>query len=240
MQETFARVLRKPRLLRSEDDLGYLLRVLRNTFFSHAPHGGAATADDAASRRPRPDRGPLGAVQPEARIESAELYAAISALPDDFRDALIAIDVVGLSYREAARGAEGPRGDDHDPAAPRPPARRERAHPGRPPVVTPSPAQPSPAQPSPAGSARLGSAVIAGEPRRRPSRPRPPAGQHRCRNPAGGEHARVVVAAPRDNRPVALCQRPQLDPVHRRDVRRRRREAGVPTIVYAICLPSQL
>src|SRR5579864_5141390 len=34
VQETFARVLRKPRVLRSEDDLGYLLRVLRNTFFS--------------------------------------------------------------------------------------------------------------------------------------------------------------------------------------------------------------
>src|SRR5579862_6730204 len=34
VQETFARVLRKPRLLRSEDDLGYLLRTLRNTFFS--------------------------------------------------------------------------------------------------------------------------------------------------------------------------------------------------------------
>ena len=34
MQETFARVLRKPRILRSEDDVGYLLRVLRNTFFS--------------------------------------------------------------------------------------------------------------------------------------------------------------------------------------------------------------
>src|ERR1700740_2293221 len=34
VQETFARVLRKPRILRSEDDLGYLLRVLRNTFIS--------------------------------------------------------------------------------------------------------------------------------------------------------------------------------------------------------------
>src|SRR6478736_2964586 len=34
VQETFARILRKPRMLRSEDDLGYLLRVLRNTFFS--------------------------------------------------------------------------------------------------------------------------------------------------------------------------------------------------------------
>ncbi|MDE3132176.1 MAG: hypothetical protein KGL16_13585, partial [Acidobacteriota bacterium] len=32
VQETFARVLLKPRFLRSEDDIGYLLRVLRNTF----------------------------------------------------------------------------------------------------------------------------------------------------------------------------------------------------------------
>jgi len=43
------------------------------------------------------------AVQPEARIEAAELYGAIAALPPDFRDAVVAIDVMGLSYREAAR-----------------------------------------------------------------------------------------------------------------------------------------
>jgi RNA polymerase sigma-70 factor (ECF subfamily) len=101
VQETFSRVLRKPRILRSEDDLGYLLRVLRNTFFSQRR---------TAARRPQttalPDDLDLledrSAIQPESRLESAELYAAISALPDDFRDALIAIDVVGLSYREAA------------------------------------------------------------------------------------------------------------------------------------------
>jgi RNA polymerase sigma-70 factor (ECF subfamily) len=102
VQETFARVLRKPRMLRSEDDVGYLLRVLRNTFFS---------TRRTAARRPQttalPDDLDLvedrNAAQPEAKLKSAELYSAISALPDDFRDALIAIDVVGLSYREAAR-----------------------------------------------------------------------------------------------------------------------------------------
>ncbi len=102
VQETFARVLRKPRLLRSEDDLGYLLRVLRNTFFSQIR---------TQARRPQTTALPddldivedRSAVRPEARMESAELFAAISALPDDFRDALIAIDVVGLSYREAAQ-----------------------------------------------------------------------------------------------------------------------------------------
>jgi RNA polymerase sigma-70 factor (ECF subfamily) len=102
VQETFARVLAKPRILHSDDDVGYLLRVLRNTYFSQRR---------TAARRPQttslPDELDLiedpGAVRPEARLESAELYAAISQLPDDFRDALVAIDVVGLSYRQAAR-----------------------------------------------------------------------------------------------------------------------------------------
>ena len=44
VQETFVQVLRKPRLLRSDDDLGYLMRVLRNTF--HSRHR-------SESRRPR-------------------------------------------------------------------------------------------------------------------------------------------------------------------------------------------
>jgi RNA polymerase sigma-70 factor (ECF subfamily) len=102
VQETFARILQKPRLLRSEDDIGYLLRVLRNTFFSQRR---------AAARRPQvtgtadqldliPDE---TTGQPEAAIDTAELYRAVSELPADFRDALVAIDVVGMSYREAAR-----------------------------------------------------------------------------------------------------------------------------------------
>jgi RNA polymerase sigma-70 factor (ECF subfamily) len=103
VQETFERVLRRPRFLHSEDDLGYLLRVLRNTFFSQR-----RTASRRPQTAPLPDDvndliEDRSIPAPEARIESAALYAAISRLPDDFRDALVAIDVVGLSYREAAR-----------------------------------------------------------------------------------------------------------------------------------------
>jgi RNA polymerase sigma-70 factor (ECF subfamily) len=102
VQETFARVLRKPRILHSEDDVGYLLRVLRNTFFSSR-----RTAARRPQTTPLPDDLDFvedrTAVQPEARIESEALYAAIAELPDDFRDALVAIDLVGLSYREAAK-----------------------------------------------------------------------------------------------------------------------------------------
>ncbi len=41
--------------------------------------------------------------QPEDALEAGELYAAVAALPDDFRDVLVAVDVTGLSYKEAAR-----------------------------------------------------------------------------------------------------------------------------------------
>jgi RNA polymerase sigma-70 factor (ECF subfamily) len=102
VQETYARVLARPRLLRNDDDLGYLLRALRNTFL---------TRRGAESRRPRP--GPLPdrldlvadprAPQPETALEAGELYAAVAALPDEFRDVLVAVDVAGLSYKEAAR-----------------------------------------------------------------------------------------------------------------------------------------
>ena len=102
VQETYARVLARPRLLRREDDLGYLLRALRNTFLNHRR---------AEARRLRP--GPLPdqlevvadprAPQPEAALDDGLLSGAIAALPDDFRDVLVAVDVTGLSYKEAAR-----------------------------------------------------------------------------------------------------------------------------------------
>jgi RNA polymerase sigma-70 factor (ECF subfamily) len=102
VQDTFAQILRKPRLLRSEDDLGYLLRVLRNTFISQR-----RTAARRLRTTPLPDDLDLvadpSAAAPEAIIETQELFSAISELPDDFRDALVAIDIAGLSYAEAAR-----------------------------------------------------------------------------------------------------------------------------------------
>jgi RNA polymerase sigma-70 factor (ECF subfamily) len=102
VQETFAKVLARPRLLHSDDDLGYLLRVLRNTFFSKLRTAGRRPSEvalpddfDALEDRKSPN--------PQRHVETAELYAAVSALPPDFRDAVIAVDVVGLSYAEAGR-----------------------------------------------------------------------------------------------------------------------------------------
>ena len=46
---------------------------------------------------------PRPTTRPEQAIEISELYATIAELPEDFRLALVAVDVLGLSYREASR-----------------------------------------------------------------------------------------------------------------------------------------
>ena len=102
VQETFARVLARPRVLSGEHELYYLMRVLRNTFLTSRRTASrrpvtVATLDDVVAADPRP----LG--QPERALEMQEVYASIAALPEDRRLALVAVDVLGLSYREAAR-----------------------------------------------------------------------------------------------------------------------------------------
>jgi RNA polymerase sigma-70 factor (ECF subfamily) len=102
VQETFARVLSRPRVLHGQDDLYYLMRVLRNTFLTSRRTAGrrpvtVATLEDVVTADPKPTG------RPELALEVQEVYATIAALPEDFRMALVAVDVLGLSYREAAR-----------------------------------------------------------------------------------------------------------------------------------------
>ena len=98
VQDTFARLLKRPRLLRGDDDRGYLLRALGNT---------QITRYRAATRRPKTV--PLLESHWDAQpahipaVDARELMEAISAAPKLYRDAVVAIDVLGLSYRQAAR-----------------------------------------------------------------------------------------------------------------------------------------
>ncbi|HSD81771.1 MAG TPA: RNA polymerase sigma factor, partial [Solirubrobacteraceae bacterium] len=101
VQETFARVLAKPRRVHASGELPYLLVTLRHTFVS---------GRRAASRRPvtaplPEDLEPADqrtALRPEEAAAAHEVFAHIAALPGHFRDALVAVDVAGLSYGEAA------------------------------------------------------------------------------------------------------------------------------------------
>ena len=102
VQETFARVLARPRRLRHDHELPYLLTALRNTYLTalrtqgRRPDTVELPADESQTMR-------SALADPEVALEQRELFATIAALPDDFRQALVAVDLVGLSYREAGR-----------------------------------------------------------------------------------------------------------------------------------------
>jgi RNA polymerase sigma-70 factor, ECF subfamily len=101
VQDAVTQVLARPRFLRHGDDIGYLLRVLRNTHVSRLRRAGSRPSEVPIEHRPERDSG-TNAGDPAAALEVNELFAAISDLPDPAREVIVAIDVVGLSYRDAA------------------------------------------------------------------------------------------------------------------------------------------
>jgi RNA polymerase sigma-70 factor, ECF subfamily len=107
VQETYERVLRRPReIAREEDALPYLLGVLRNTW-----------VDTIRSRARRPtvpldleSADPVGAPSPLEQVAAREVFAVVAGLPEDWRDTVTAVDVAGLSYAEAAKALGVPVG----------------------------------------------------------------------------------------------------------------------------------
>ena len=100
VQDTYARVLSKPRLLKNDDDLGYLLRTMRNLFLDQRRQATRRATDPVDPEDFERVEG--GASGPEQVAEHRELLGVISALPEEFRDVLVAVDVAGLSYKEAS------------------------------------------------------------------------------------------------------------------------------------------
>jgi RNA polymerase sigma-70 factor, ECF subfamily len=95
VQETFANVLKRPRLLRNDNDIGYLMRALRNTYATHYRGNAHRRNDRALSEED-------AAASDVDGVEAREIMEAIASAPAAYRDAVIAVDLVGLSYREAA------------------------------------------------------------------------------------------------------------------------------------------
>ena len=120
VQETYARVLGRPRLLRNEDDLGYLLRALRNTFLNQKR---------AEGRRLRPDplpeqlelvadphaRGPEAALEPASSTRRSPRSQMTSATSSSQSTS------PAFPTRGRTRAAH-PQGHSHEPPVPSSPA----------------------------------------------------------------------------------------------------------------------
>ena len=98
VQETFTRVLARPRVMRRGNDLPYLLRALRNTHTT-----GWRVAARAPTIVPMPSVDRVAGVDVPALVEARRVIAALAAAPGVYRDAVVAVDLLGLSYEQAAR-----------------------------------------------------------------------------------------------------------------------------------------
>ena len=108
VQETYARVLSKPRPLREGAVFPYLVRSLRNVAKDHwrteqrRPQViGDLDPEDPTLRHDR---------HPEADVIASEVYAHVDRLPVEFRRVVAAVDMLGMSYAQAARSLKIPQG----------------------------------------------------------------------------------------------------------------------------------
>jgi RNA polymerase sigma-70 factor (ECF subfamily) len=108
VQDTYASVLSRPRWLSGSDELGYLLRALRNRW-----------RDELRSRARRPASSPLEEAgehlpsktpAPDAAMDAAAVLTAVNQVPSPYRETVVAIDVLGLSYAEGSQALGVPVG----------------------------------------------------------------------------------------------------------------------------------
>lgn len=108
VQETYARVLAKPRSLTEGAVFPYLVRALRNVAKDHwrAEQRRPTVIGDLDPEDPnlRHDR------DPQADVIAAEVYAHVERLPLEFRRVVKAVDMLGLSYAQAACTLRIPQG----------------------------------------------------------------------------------------------------------------------------------
>lgn len=100
VQETYARVLARPRLVRGSE-FSYLARALRNVLINHVR--GEARRNEVAEVEHVDPPDPRPSADPETAAFISELYAAIAELPEDQRHVIAAVDLAGMSYGEAAK-----------------------------------------------------------------------------------------------------------------------------------------
>lgn len=98
VQDTLERVLRAPRRL-SGNEFAYLARALRN---NHVDHVRTDVRRPQTTTEPATLEAVAAAGRADASLEARAVLAAVAELSDPYREAVVAVDVSGYSYAEAA------------------------------------------------------------------------------------------------------------------------------------------
>ena len=108
VQETFITLLRRPRRLTGGSELAYLMTMLRNRHIDL--HRSAARKHVVPLHETEEPVDRRVGLRPDEVAEQQEVFSAVHALESPFRETVVAVDVVGLSYKEAARALGVPVG----------------------------------------------------------------------------------------------------------------------------------
>jgi RNA polymerase sigma-70 factor (ECF subfamily) len=109
VQETYLTLLRRPRRLRGTSELAYLMTMLRNRFIDERRTAARRQAGPALYDVEEPVD-PRAGLRPDRMAEDREVLAAVHALESPFRETVMAVDMLGLSYKEAAAALGVPVG----------------------------------------------------------------------------------------------------------------------------------
>jgi RNA polymerase sigma-70 factor (ECF subfamily) len=94
VQDVMLSLIQRPRRLKRGSELAYLMTMLRNAQVDRYR---------AAARRQTSSLD-------EAELEGREVLEAVHSLDSPFRETVVAVDVLGLSYKEAANALDVPVG----------------------------------------------------------------------------------------------------------------------------------
>jgi RNA polymerase sigma-70 factor (ECF subfamily) len=108
VQDVFVTLLRRPRRLTRGSELAYLMTMLRNAQVDR--YRAAARRQTVALDEAEEPEDPRAGLRPERAFEQREVLDAVHALDSPFRETVVAVDVLGLSYKEAGQALGVPVG----------------------------------------------------------------------------------------------------------------------------------
>jgi RNA polymerase sigma-70 factor (ECF subfamily) len=102
VQDVFESLARRPRGLHNDQrERAYLLAMLRHRYYD-AFRARRRRPQFVELDRPGEEQEACAGAGPEARAEQGDVMRAVAALRPHHREALVAVDLAGLSYAEAA------------------------------------------------------------------------------------------------------------------------------------------
>jgi len=108
VQEVYVTLLRRPRRLTGGSELAYLMTMLRNAQIDR--HRATARRQMSSLHDSEEPEDTRAGLRPDRALEQREVLDEVHALASPFREAVVAVDVLGLSYKEAGRALDVPVG----------------------------------------------------------------------------------------------------------------------------------